>query len=1098
MKSSMNQSTRTFPRIPVIVFIIFTIGIISVAYHHYKNEVTSIRMNQEQNLAAIADLKVGQIVRWLDEREGDAVMIQENSAIARLVKNYIERKTQERELTRWIDSVCIHNGYASATIYDTRGTVRYMYGPGGETIGEKGYERIHEVMQRQHYGMSDLHISDVTKKVTIGFIIPLILWEEKDHPTIGALFFRIDPYRVLYPLIQSWPTPSRTAETLLVRQTDGEVVFLNELRHQKDTALKLRFPLTRAELPASLAAQGIERVMEGIDYRGVPVLAVTRKVPKTAWALVTKVDQQEIYRSLQYDQWTIISIVILIIVASGAVLGLGWRHNRSRHYRQLYRAEVERQALLKHFDYLVKYANDIIILFDGMGKVVEVNDQACVKYGYPREELLQMHIRDFRMPDKQSDLPELFEEVVEGEGMVYETRHVRKDGTTFPVEVSARFFAIDGNKHLQTIIRDITERKLAEAALRESEERFRKIFDESPLGMATSGSDYRFLNANEAFCRTFGYSTHELTALTFKDLTHPDHIAQDTEQIRKLLAGEIPVYQTDKKYVRKDRQIIWGRLKVSAMRSRDGRFEHFLIMLEDITAIKEAEKTIAEEKERLLVTLRSIGDGVITTDRQGRITLVNKVAEKLTGWSFDDALGKPLAEVFHIINELTREQCENPVEKVLKSGSIVGLANHTALIRRDGTEMIIADSGAPIRDRESRIIGVVLVFRDITEKEKNAQALQNAQKLEAVGVLAAGIAHDFNNLLGGIFGYLELAREQAECGDGRGAAKTLYKGIGVFDRAKNLTQQLLTFSKGGLPLRKTLSLADHVRKSVSFALSGSNISPVFTIPPDVWLCDFDENQMAQVFDNIAINARQAMPLGGKIEVTVRNVAPHEAPAPLAKNTYVCVSIRDYGVGITKEHLPRIFDPFFTTKQQGNGLGLATSYSIVKNHDGIIEVESAPGKGATFHIYLPASPGQVAVSEKAIRQVHKGEGRILVMDDEEFVLDVATHVLQSMGYVVTAARDGDEAIALTRQAEESGERFSAAILDLTIPGGKGGREIVSELLKIDPKLKAIASSGYSNDPVMSSPADHGFCARLAKPYRKDDLARVLESVLGVSL
>jgi PAS domain S-box-containing protein len=580
-------------------------------------------------------------------------------------------------------------------------------------------------------------------------------------------------------------------------------------------------------------------------------------------------------------------------------------------------------------------------------------------------------------------------------------------------------------------------------------------------------------------------------------LTHPDHVTQDAEQIRRLLAGEIPVYHTDKRYTRKDGQMVWGRLKVSAMRGADGRFEHFLAMLEDITAVKEAERAIADEKERLLVTLRSIGDGVITTDRQGRITLVNKVAEELTGWSLDDALGKPLAEVFHIINEQTRERCESPVEKVLKSGGIVGLANHTALIRRDGTEMIIADSGAPIRDRESRIIGVVLVFRDITEKEKGALILQNAQKLEAVGVLAAGIAHDFNNLLGGIFGYLELAREQAEQGDGGGAAKTLYKGIGVFDRAKNLTQQLLTFSKGGLPLRKTLSLADHVRKSVSFALSGSNISPVFTISPDVRLCDFDENQMAQVFDNIAINARQAMPLGGKIDVTVRNVAPDDAPAPLAKNTYVCVSIRDYGVGITKEHLPRIFDPFFTTKQQGNGLGLATSYSIVKNHDGIIDVESAPGKGATFHIYLPASPGQIVVSEKAIKHVHKGEGRILVMDDEEFVLDVATHLLQSMGYAVTAARDGDEAIALTRQAEESGERFSAAILDLTIPGGKGGREIVSELLKIDPKLKVIASSGYSSDPVMSTPADYGFSTRLAKPYRKDDLARVLEAVLGVS-
>ncbi|MDP2724748.1 MAG: ATP-binding protein, partial [Syntrophales bacterium] len=373
--------------------------------------------------------------------------------------------------------------------------------------------------------------------------------------------------------------------------------------------------------------------------------------------------------------------------------------------------------------------------------------------------------------------------------------------------------------------------------------------------------------------------------------------------------------------------------------------------------------------------------------------------------------------------------------------------------------------------------------------------LQNAEKLEAIGLLAGGIAHDFNNLLSGIFGYIDMARMQAEKGNGRGIENALSKACGVYDRAKYLTHQLLVFSKGGNPVRKTQSIVEHVQKAVSFALSGSNVSPVFAIPDEVWPCDFDENQIAQVFDNIVINARQAMPLGGNLDVAVRNISPGEAPEELSPHGYVCVSICDYGSGISKDHMPRIFDPFFTTKQQGSGLGLATSYSVVKKHDGIIHAESELGKGTTFSIYLPASSGQVPVMDRERRQLHRGHGRILIMDDEEFILDVASQMLTAMGYHVIAAINGDEAIAHVKSAMQSGQPFRAAILDLTIPGGRGGKETVHALLEIDPDIKVAASSGYSEDPVMSKPSDFGFAGRLVKPYRLNDLTLLLKSLLS---
>jgi signal transduction histidine kinase/CheY-like chemotaxis protein len=402
----------------------------------------------------------------------------------------------------------------------------------------------------------------------------------------------------------------------------------------------------------------------------------------------------------------------------------------------------------------------------------------------------------------------------------------------------------------------------------------------------------------------------------------------------------------------------------------------------------------------------------------------------------------------------------------------------------------------PIFDNQRQVTGVQVISQDITEQRKAEEALQNAERLESIGVLAGGIAHDFNNLLSGIFGYVDMARESADSGDCQHASRCLAKAMGVFDRARHLTQQLLTFSKGGAPLRKTQSLAEHVYKSVTFALSGSNVSPVFVVDPDAWLCDFDENQIGQVLDNIAINARQAMPLGGKLEVGLRNVDALHAPSGMQRANCVEVSIRDHGIGIAPEHVSRIFDPFFTTKSKGSGLGLATSYSIVKRHEGLITVDSELGKGSTFRVYLPASaaaeqPPPASVPASRFR----GSGWVLVMDDEDFVRDLAAQLLGSMGYEVVCVQDGDEALARALDAVRNGRPFGIALLDLTVPGGSGGADTVAELKKASPGIRVIASSGYSEDPVMADPVAFGFDARLTKPYRREELVNVLRSVMG---
>ena len=533
------------------------------------------------------------------------------------------------------------------------------------------------------------------------------------------------------------------------------------------------------------------------------------------------------------------------------------------------------------------------------------------------------------------------------------------------------------------------------------------------------------------------------------------------------------------------------------MLGTDGKYLGRVRYFRDVTERKKAQEALVSEKERLAVTLRSIGDAVITTDIEGRIVMMNRVAEKLTGWLQDEAVGRPLPLVFNIINEKTREPCENPVEKVLATGEIIELANHTALLARDGTEIVIADSGAPIRDKESRIIGVVLVFRDITLEKRMMAELILSKNIESVGTLAGGIAHDFNNILTAILGNISLAKIQITPED------PVFERLEAVEkaslRAKTLTQQLITFSKGGAPVRKTASIVDILEDSTGFVLQGSNVRCELVTDPDLWMADVDEGQISQVVSNLVINADQAMAEGGTVIVKAQNFTlAGNAALPLEEGRYVKISVEDTGEGIPPENLSKIFDPYFTTKNKGSGLGLASTYSIVNNHGGCLDVESEIGGGSIFHVFLPVSGEQQTPADSGkAEEVVRGKGRILVMDDEEAIKDTLGKMLGFIGYEADFAGHGEEAIDIYRKALTN-EPYDAVILDLTIPGGMGGKETIRQLRALTPDIKAIVSSGYSSDPVMAEYRSHGFCGVIIKPYSMQDLSRVLGEILADTL
>jgi len=640
--------------------------------------------------------------------------------------------------------------------------------------------------------------------------------------------------------------------------------------------------------------------------------------------------------------------------------------------------------------------------------------------------------------------------------------------------------------HFVAAFMEITKRKQAEDALRESEIKHRRLIENSHDIIYTLTSEGVFTFVSPAWTVLLGHPVEQVVGQSFQKFIHPDDIPGCMVWLQKVFEKGLRQEGVEYRVRQAGGEWRWHTSSAVPFKNETGAIVGFEGTSRDITERKQTELLLAQERERLAVTLRSIGDGVITTDVDGNIVMLNKAAEEMTGWKTDDAAGRPLQEVFYILNELTREPCENPVEKVLSAGNIVELANHTCLISKAGQEIVIADSAAPIRDTQSRIIGVVLVFRDMTEKQKLTDSMQRAQKLESLGLLAGGIAHDFNNMLAGIFGYLDIAKETIALNQTDQVPKYLDKALGVYDRAKGLTQQLLTFSKGGNPIRKTIKLAPLIQHSASFALSGSNVTCQFDLAGDLWLCDCDEIQIEQAIDNIVINGKQAMPLGGTIIISAANVTDQ----PNNAGNFVRISIQDQGVGMPKEILPKIFDPFFSTKTTGHGLGLATVYSIVQRHGGWVDVQSEPGKGSTFDLFIPASSKKELHGTEHKAEEHKGTGRILVLDDEIFLLEIVSSMLESMGYSVVQSKDGRDALKAFIDAEQSGQPFAVSILDLTIPGGVGGKETAKEMRRVNPHSIIIASSGYSEDPVISNPNENGFSDSIIKPYRKNDLAELM--------
>ncbi len=994
--SDRATSLRRLPYSLIGVFLISAAGIVAIAYHSFVTYRESHRREVENELSAVADLKVHELVQWKRERLGDAGVFFYNESFLNLARTYLRNSSDARtraRLENWLDTVESAYGYREILFYDRYGIMHLpVEGPEHE-IPADIMPQLGDAIQKGTIGFLDFYRSGDENQVFLGVLVPV--YEAGDDPesspenltnagdsATGVLALIIDPETYLYPLIRSWPTGRRTAESFLVRREEKTLIYLNDLKYDEDAALRLTVPVSRHDLPEVKAAGGIDGIVSGTDYRGEKVAAAVRSIADSPWYLVAKIDIEEINEPLRERLWWMIGLVAILLGSSAFVAAAIWQRNEKLHYRAI--------------------------------------------------------------SDTRSELSR-------------------------------------------------------------SEKRFRTI-------------------------------------------------------------------------------------------------------------------------------LFSIGDGVIATDVESRVELLNPVAEQLTGWSVEEACGRPLSEVFHIVNEETRAEVENPAERALKEGTIVGLANHTMLISADGTERPVTDSAAPIRNESGEINGAALVFRDQTEERKTQreileerekyqnlynsirdailvvdterrivdcnpaftemfgysldeiagektdviyndrkafeemgmsiretaassifiraveyrkkngevfpgetnvfylknfddeiegfiglirdisirreaekardklqEQLLQSQKMESVGRLAGGIAHDFNNMLSVILGHTELARSEVE------PESRLYNHIEQIGKAAtrsaDLTRQLLGFARKQTIAPKLLDLNETVAGMLDMIrrLIGEDIRLSWIPNPEPQNVKIDPSQINQILANLMVNARDAIEGSGNVVVEIdREMFDREyceRHPGFRPGTYALLAVSDDGSGMEKEVLSHIYEPFYTTKPvgKGTGLGMATVYGIVKQNNGFINVYSEPGEGTTVKIYLPiveAAATEIAGGE-AFEEEMTGHGEtILVVEDEEPVLGMIRELLELAGHRVLVAGSAKEALGLLDTYDGP---VPLVITDVVMPDTSGNE--LAELIKERyPDTAILFMSGYTPNVIASRGLLDRDADLIRKPFSRRELSDKVRELL----
>jgi PAS domain S-box-containing protein len=1082
----------------ILIFIIVSAVLFFLGILFINSQKKHILNDKENELAAVVNLKVGQISQWRHDKMGDANLIHDNLSLSGQIYDFLNKSDsalQRKELLTWMSSIINNYDYLSANLIDTRGKVRLSVPVKDSIIGPVLRPLIPLALDNQKIILTDLHRVTVKNKIHIDLLIPMVRYENMDSSTVGLIILRINPEKILYPLVQTWPTFSKTSETLLLEQDGDSIVYLNDLKHLPNSALSLRKSVHDERLIGAKAVLGFVGIIQGIDYRNVEVIAAIKKIPDSPWYMVSKIDREEIDSSFSRQLLIARLLIIFFVSAFGAIIGWMIWHQRMRYYREKYEAELDRLAVRKHFDYILKYANDIILLVDKDMNIVEANDRAIEVYKYTRKELIGMKLMQLRLPDLAQQLEDQIKILNEISYSRFETIHVCKDGTTFPLEISARLVEIEGIKYYQSICRDITERRFAEETLKESEEKFRKIFEESPISILMADNNFKVIRINPSFCKLLGYDESEIMKLTYRDFTYPDHIKNDEMYIDELIKGKIPIYRTEKRYLRKDRSVIWGSTTISLIRDSNDHVQYFLAMVEDISLRKESEFQIEESNSLLRTTLESTADGILVVDLTGKIVQFNRKFAVM--WNIPETI--LISRDDEKALSFVRGQLKEPDSFINNVRHLYENPESVSFDLLEFSDGRVFERYSQPQKLSNKIIGRVWSFRDITQYKLTESQLINAKDKAEEGdrlktAFLHNISHEIRTPMNAIVGFTTLLDDP----DLQPVYRKQYIDIicQSSDQLLSIISDIVDISNietGQIKVVLNQVNINYIIRTlfeqynIRTAKQGLSIHYKLTLNDGEALLETDGAKLIQILTNLLNNSLK-FTKKGKIEFGYS-----------LKDGFVEFMVSDTGIGITKDKQAKIFERFYQVENSssrqygGTGLGLPICQAYADLLGGSIRVESEPGSGSTFYVTLPLKSS--AKSIKAKETEHKNtdelfDGKtILIAEDDEINFLVVKKSLEPYNFNLVRALNGKEAINICRSNNE----INLVLLDLKMPG-MDGLEAMRLIKQFRSNLPFIALTAYAFESDKKNAIESGCSDYITKPFSKKDLIEVVRKHL----